>query len=120
MRPLGTLLKWIILIPILAAVVLLAVANDQRVTVHLNPFDGGDPVLKFDLPLYQLGFGIFVLGVLIGGLIAWTNQRKYRRLARLRANDSALWQARAERSERRKAEAPSSEVSAFLPRPERG
>ena len=47
---LGTILKWVILLPILAVVVLLSVANDQSVTVHLNPFDKADAVLKVDTP----------------------------------------------------------------------
>ena len=56
LRTLGTILKWAILLPVLLAVVLLAVANDQTVTVHLNPFDKADPVLKVELALYQIAF----------------------------------------------------------------
>ena len=46
LRTLGTILKWAILLPVLLAIVLLAVANDQTVTVNLNPFDTTDPVLQ--------------------------------------------------------------------------
>jgi uncharacterized integral membrane protein len=117
----GALLKWIIILPVLVAVLLLAIANDQSVTVHFNPFDPNDPVLRVDLALYQLAFAIFVLGALAGALIAWGGQRKYRRRAQERSVETALWQARAERSERRQAEArPPSQAAAFLPRPERG
>jgi uncharacterized integral membrane protein len=119
-RTLGTILKWVILLPILAAIVLLAVGNDQSVTVHLNPFDTGDAVLRVDLPLYQIAFGLFALGVVVGGLIVWANQAEYRRRARDRSNEAALWQARAEWTGKRQAEAAPSKVSAFLPRPERG
>jgi uncharacterized integral membrane protein len=117
---LGTILKWVILLPILAAVVLLAVANDQTVTVHLNPFDTADPVLRVDLPLYQVGFILFVLGTLVGGLVAWRGQRKHRRRARQQRQEAALWQARAEWSERQQSEAAPSAASALLPHPERG
>jgi hypothetical protein len=117
---LGAILKWAILLPVLVAVVLLAVANDQIVTVHLNPFDTSDPVLRLDLALYQVAFLLFVLGVLVGGVVAWRGQLKHRRRARDRRQEAALWQARAEWSERRKAEAAPSEASGFLPRPERG
>jgi uncharacterized integral membrane protein len=116
---LGTILKWVILIPILVVVVLLAVANDQTVTVHLNPFDTDDPVLRVDLPLYQVAFILFVLGTLVGGLVAWRGWRKHRKRARDRRHETALWQARTEWSEQRKAEPGPSEASAFLPRPER-
>lgn len=118
---LGTILKWVILLPILVVVVLLAVANDQIVTIHLNPFDTSDPVLRVDLALYQVAFILFVLGTLVGGLVAWRGQRKHRRRAREQRHETALWQARAEWSEQRKSEpGPSSQASAFLPRPERG
>ena len=119
LRTLGTIVKWVILLPILLAVVLLAVANDQTVTVHLNPFDKSDPVLKVDLALYQIGFLVFVIGVLFGGVIVWSRQRKYQRL-RARREDAALWQARAEWSGNRRAGPSASQASAFLPRPERG
>jgi hypothetical protein len=117
---LGTIIKWVILLPVLLAVVLLAIANDQSVTVHLNPFDKSDAVLKVDLALYQLGFLVFVVGVLVGGVIVWNSQRKRRRRMRDSSGDAALWQARAEWSERRRAQADAQQASAFLPRPERG
>ncbi len=120
LRTLGTILKWAVLLPVLVAVVLLAVANDQNVTLHLNPFDKGDPVLQLELALYQIAFLVFVLGVLFGGLIVWSNQRKHWRRLRDRREDAALWQARAEWSEHRQAEPRASRASAFLPRPERG
>ena len=117
LRTLGTILKWAILLPILLAIVLLAVANDQSVTINLNPFDKTDPALKVELALYQIAFLIFVLGVLFGGLIVWTGQR--RRTLRNRA-ESPSWQTRADRPEERTQQAPASGAAAFLPRPERG
>lgn len=113
LRTLSTILKWAILLPVFAGVVLLAIANDQNVTVNLNPFDRSDPLLRVVLPLYQLAFLIFVVGVLLGGLIAWNGQLRRRR--RLRDEQSALWQTRADLPERR--DARSSESSLFLPRP---
>ena len=115
---LGTILKWVILLPVLLAVVLLAVANDQTVTLHLNPFDKADPVLKVDLALYQVGFLVFILGVLIGGFVVWSSAARRRR-RRVR-EDAVLWQARAEWSEQRRSAPDTSGASAFLPRPERG
>ena len=76
MRTLGIILKWVILLPILVGVVLLAVANDQVVTVHLNPLAADDPVLRVDLALYQVGFILFVLGVFVGWLVALLLQQK--------------------------------------------
>ena len=117
LNTLGTIVKWAILLPVLIAVLLLAIANDQTVPIHLNPFDRTDPVLRVDLALYQVAFLVFVLGVLFGAVIAWSGQSRRRR--RLRREETALWQARAEWSERRPKETAPSEVSAFLPRPGR-
>jgi heme/copper-type cytochrome/quinol oxidase subunit 2 len=119
LNTLGTILKWVILLPVLLVVVLLAVANDQTVTLHLNPFDKDDPVLKVDLALYQVGFLVFILGVLVGGVIAWSSATRRRR-RRAQREDTELWQARAEWSEQRRAAPADSGASAFLPRPERG
>jgi hypothetical protein len=113
---LGTILKWLVLLPLLLAIVLLAVANDHGVTVHLNPFDTGDPVLRVDLAVYQLAFVVFVLGVLIGGFLVWLGQGKYRRRANHAPNGAATWQPRAEP---RRREAEPSRAAAYLPRPER-
>jgi hypothetical protein len=63
---------------------------------------------------------LFVLGAVVGGLVAWSGQSRYRRRARQRHEDAALWRARAERSERRQTEErPPSSAVAFLPRPGR-
>ena len=115
---LGTILKWAILLPVFLAVVLLAVANDQSVTVNLNPLDKTDPALKIELALYQIAFLIFVLGVLFGGLIVWTGQR--RRQLNGRRAESPSWQARADRPAERQPQQATSGASVFLPRPERG
>jgi Lipopolysaccharide assembly protein A domain len=118
LRTLGTILKWVILLPILAAMLALAVANGQDVTVRLNPFNADDPILRVDLPLYQLAFILFALGVLVGGLVAWTGQMKQRRRLRARREMDALFESRAERAAER-APAEPSDVAGFLPRPER-
>ena len=116
----ATILKWLVLLPVLLAALLLAIANDQSVTVHLNPFDPLDPVLRADLALYQLAFIVFVLGALIGAVVTWAGQRRYRRPA-LRSKEVApAWKAESERVDRRQhPKAPPSSQAAFLPRPER-
>lgn len=106
-------LKWLILLPILIVVVLLAVANDQIVPVHLNPFDPADPVLRLDLALYQVAFAAFALGAICGGMVVWSNQRKYRRQAHNTRKALTFWQARAESSERQ------AQGTALVLRPER-
>ncbi|WP_026380579.1 LapA family protein [Afifella pfennigii] len=99
MAKLAWLLKWIVLLPILVVAALLAVANDQMVTLHLNPFDSTDEVLSVELALYQIGFAAFALGAIAGGVVTWNGQRKHRRQARRQRNEAAMWQARARRAE---------------------
>ena len=117
---LGTILKWAILLPILIAIVLFAAANDQTVTVHLNPLSADDAVLRVDLALYQVGFLAFFAGALIGGFVTWRGQRKHRQRARDRQHEAVMWRSRAKSSERRMEAAQPAAASGLLPRPERG
>ena len=117
---LATILKWLVLLPIFLAIVLVAVANDQSVTVHLNPFDTADPVLRLDLALYQVCFILFVLGVLIGGLVARSSQRRAQRRMR-RQEEATSWRTRTEWPGRQQGgPAPPAQAAGYLPRPERG
>jgi uncharacterized integral membrane protein len=115
LRRLGTLLKWLILLPVLAAVLALAVANGDDVTVRFNPFVPDDPVLRFELPLYQLAFILFVLGALVGGLVAWVGQVRQRRRERAR-REAASFGPNAVAPTDRAQPAP---AAGFLPRPGR-
>lgn len=99
MSKLSRALKWLILVPVLLVVALLSVANDHRITLHLNPFEPADSALQIDLALYQFGFAAFVGGALVGALIVWNSQRKYRRKARDNRYEAARWQAKAEQAE---------------------
>jgi uncharacterized integral membrane protein len=120
MGKLGLILKWAILLPVVLAVLLLAVANDQSVPVHLNPFNAADPVLRAELPLYQLAFIIFILGTLAGAVTAWSGQRKYRRRVKQQREQVLLWQGRAQEAAPVGRPDPHSAAAAFLPRPGRG
>lgn len=96
---LAAALKWILLVPVILAVLLLGIANDQPVAVRLNPFDPADPALTFELLFYQVAFLLFVAGALIGALISWSSQRRYRRRAWERGQAAKIWQYRAQKAE---------------------
>ncbi len=100
MSKLGRLVKWLILVPVLAVVALLSVANDHLVTLNFNPLEPADQAMQIDLALYQIGFAAFVAGALVGAFIVWNNQRKYRRKARNSRYEAARWQAKVEQAER--------------------
>ena len=73
-------LKAILMIPAFAALVALAIANHQSVTVSFNPFDPSDPDLAVTVPLYLVGFTVLIAGVVVGGIAAWLKQGKRRRI----------------------------------------
>ncbi|MGE3150475.1 MAG: LapA family protein [Pseudorhodoplanes sp.] len=75
-------LMYLVLVPLVAALVLFAVANREIVTLSVDPFDAKDPTLAIRLPLYAVIFLCLLAGVLIGGAAAWLRQGSYRRSAR--------------------------------------
>lgn len=93
------LLRWLILLPLAIALVLLAVANRSPVTLSLDPFSREAPAFAFTLPLFVALIASLAIGVIIGGLAV--------SLGRLR------WRHRARRAERQ-AEKLSAENEAFL------
>jgi uncharacterized integral membrane protein len=72
----------VILVPLAAIAVLFSVANRGAVVVSLDPFHSAAPALTFTVPLFVLLFGALALGVLIGGVAAWSRQGRWRRATR--------------------------------------
>jgi len=64
----------IVLIPVAVIAALFAVANRQEVFVKLDPFAKGDNGLTLAMPLYELAFVAFILGVLLGGVVLSLNR----------------------------------------------
>jgi hypothetical protein len=73
-------LRAIIMIPAFVVLGLLAMANQQLVTVSFDPFDASDTQFAVTVPLYLLGFTILIAGVALGGIAAWLKQSRHRRL----------------------------------------
>lgn len=90
----------LILLPLAAVLVLLAMANRHAVTLSLDFLLTGKPVLTATLPLFVVLLGALLAGVIVGGIAAWLRQGKWRREARraeaeareLRAQNEALKQ----------------------------
>jgi uncharacterized integral membrane protein len=76
------ILAALILIPLAALIVLLAVANRAAVTVSLDPFLAEKPALTATQPLFVLLLSSLIVGVVIGGIAAWLRQARWRRAAR--------------------------------------
>jgi uncharacterized integral membrane protein len=84
-RPAGAFRKIVavvILVPLAAVIVALAVANRHNVTLSFDPFNAEAPAASVTLPLFGLIIALLVIGVLIGGTASWLRQRHWRRHAR--------------------------------------
>lgn len=83
----------VIFVPLAAVIIIFAVANRQSVTVSFDPFSTTSPAYSVTLPLFVLIVVLVILGVLIGGTVAWVGQARWRRAARrLDADVRALHQ----------------------------
>jgi uncharacterized integral membrane protein len=74
----------IILLPAAIVLIALAVANRAPVLFTVDPFNPGNPLLSWNTPLFALLFLSLIAGLLLGGLVTWLAQGRYRRLARER------------------------------------
>lgn len=85
------LVTFIVMVPLAALIIALAMANRQLVSLSFDPFGSVDPALSVSVPLFVFGFGALIAGVIVGGAAAWLVQHKWRRAARrLRGEIGAL------------------------------
>lgn len=97
-------LKLLLIVPIAIALVLLAVANRQIVTLVLDPFHRGPDAVSITLPLFVIALITLLVGVVLGYIVAWFAQGKHRRSARQLKRECDRLQA--ERAELRAAVPP--------------
>jgi hypothetical protein len=94
-----SVLKALILLPIVVAVTLFSVANRTPVPVSIDPLDWfGLPNIA--VPLFAVVFVATALGVVLGGVAVWLTQGRHRRAARLHAREAARQKAEVERLRR--------------------
>jgi len=74
----------VVFVPLAVILVALAVANREMVAFTVDPFNPGNPGLTVTLPFFIFLFAALALGVVIGSLVTWVRQGRYRRLARQR------------------------------------
>ena len=75
-------LKSLVLLPVAALVILLAVANRAPVQLSFDPVNIDAPVFSVSLPLYAILFGAVALGIVVGGVFTWLGQGRVRANAR--------------------------------------
>jgi uncharacterized integral membrane protein len=80
-----------VLVPLALAIVALAIANREWVTISFDPFSSSNPAYVTSLPLYGLALLMLTTGVVVGGVAAWLKQRKWRKaVRRLEAENRTL------------------------------
>jgi uncharacterized integral membrane protein len=73
-----------------------AVANRQPVRFVLDPFINRDLAASVEAPFYGFLFGALFVGIFIGAAIVWFGQGRWRRAARARSREAAVWKREAE------------------------
>ena len=95
----------LITIPLAIILIVFSVANRGSVSLTLDPFNPGNPLLTMGVPLFVIILTSMMIGVLIGGTATWLKQGKHRKRARTeksRAEDIKV-EAEALKAERKAA-----------------
>jgi uncharacterized protein HemY len=87
----------VVVLPAVAVLAAIGLANTQDVRLALDPFRPDDPVLSLVLPFYIWLLAALIVGVLIGGLATWASQARWRRSARRSEAETQRWKAEADR-----------------------
>lgn len=80
--------SWAIGAPIAVLLVCFAVANRHWTTVSFDPINKSDPWLAVSAPTFLILFAGIFIGLIVGGIVVWTKQGKWRKQAR-KAHDLA-------------------------------
>jgi hypothetical protein len=92
---------WLVGVPILVILVALGLANDQPITLVLDPFRPASPAISLrPLPFYLYFFVALIAGVVLGGLATWLTQARWRRGARRAEAETQRRRAETERLNR--------------------
>jgi lipopolysaccharide assembly protein A len=83
-------LKIVLLCVILVALVILALANREIVTLHLLPAGMARMMpVSIQLPLFVVCLLSVVVGMVLGYLLEWLREHKHRRRASVKAREAA-------------------------------
>jgi hypothetical protein len=94
------MLRFLILGVIAVAAVSFAVANRHVVRFMLDPISGPQGSLFVEAPMMVYLFGALIAGFIFGALATWTSQGRWRRAARVRADEVSRLKRETERLSR--------------------
>jgi len=78
-----------VILPAGVVFVAFALANRHTVQLNLDPFAAQDPFLAIHAPFFLFLLAALISGLLLGGLVTWLGQGKWRKSARQRALEAA-------------------------------
>jgi uncharacterized integral membrane protein len=107
----------LVLLPLAIIFVIFAVANRHTVKLSFDPFNGAEPALSLNVPLFIIILLAAIAGVAAGGSATWFRQRRWRRAARRHEADAR--EARSRLDDRKAARFASLPASNALLRPPR-
>jgi Lipopolysaccharide assembly protein A domain len=90
----------LMVVPLGALLVALAVVNRKPTILILDPFGGAEARLSLEAPLFLFLLGAFALGLIIGGIATWLGQGKWRRAARAQSREARDLRHQASRLEK--------------------
>jgi hypothetical protein len=95
------ILRWVVGLPAVAILVALGLANDQPISLVLDPFRPSNPAISLlPLPFYVYFYGALTLGFIAGAIVTWLAQAHVRRSARKGEAEARRWRAEVERVNR--------------------
>ncbi len=104
-------LKYLLLLPIAAIIIIFAIGNRHLVKVVADPSAMLFPSMQVEAPLYLVVLASIAAGVFIGGLASWLKQGKHRKAARAARADTKKIQAEADRLRSQISNLPASEAN---------
>ena len=90
----------LVVVPLGALLVALAVVNRKPAILILDLFGNAEPRLSLEAPLFLFLLGAFALGLIIGGIATWLGQGKWRRTARAQGREARDLRRQASRLEK--------------------
>ena len=74
--------SWMVGLPVAVVLVCFAVANRNWVTVSFDPVNTQSPWFSIAMPVFALFFAGIFCGLIVGGMMVWLRQGKWRKAAR--------------------------------------
>ena len=74
---------WFILIPISVVIIIFALANRHKISLHFDPTSSLNPLIaNVEMPLFIIIYAMLFIGIILGGTAVWFTQGKHRKTCR--------------------------------------